>query len=205
MKILVTGFEEFGKEKINPSWEAIKNLSNSDFEDVTLTKKRLPVSFKKVIETLPEIIKEEKPEIYIAFGLAGGRNTFTIERVAINVMDSTIPDNDKYTPTDVPILQDGPVAYFSTLPIKKIMKALQKQGIPALISNTAGTYVCNTAFYVGRYIMEKVNPKGLAGFIHVPFQSSQVVTRNVPSYPLEFIEKGVKISINAAIEYLRKK
>ena len=120
-------------------------------------------------------------------------------------MDSTTPDNDKYTPTDVPIFQDGPVAYFSTLPIKEIMKTLQKQGIPALISNTAGTYVCNTAFYVGRYIMERVNPEGLVGFIHVPFQSSQVVNRNVPSYPLEFIEKGVRISINTAIEYYRSK
>ena len=205
MKVLVTGFEKFGKEKINPSWEAIKDLKDPDFKDVKIIKKKLPVSFKKVVETLPEIIKEIKPDIYIAFGLAGGRNTFTIERVAINIMDSTAPDNEKYTPTDVPIFQDGPAAFFSTLPIKKIMKTLHNQGIPALISNTAGTYVCNTAFYVGRYVMEKISPKGLAGFIHIPFQSSQVVNRNVPSYPLDFIKKGVKISINTAVDYFKDK
>ena len=205
MKVLITGFEKFGKEKINPSWEAIKNLDASDFEDVKLIKRKILVSFKKVVETLPGIIREIHPDIYIGFGLAGGRNTFTVERVAVNIMDSTMPDNDKYKPTDEPIFQDGPTAYFSTLPIKQIVKALQENNVPALISNTAGTYVCNTAFYVGRHIMEKINPSGLAGFIHVPFQSSQVVNRNVPSYPLEFIEKGVRLAISTTIKFYRAK
>ncbi|NJE11935.1 pyroglutamyl-peptidase I [Thermococcus sp. LS2] len=194
MKVLVTGFEPFGGENVNPSWEAVKMLPDV-IGNAEIVKYQLPVSFKKVRELLPEIISKEKPEVIILTGQAGGRVNITVERVAINVMDSTKEDNDGYKPEDEPIFEDAPAAYFSTLPIKRIVKALRENKIPAMVSNTAGTYVCNTAMFTALHYVaiNKLNAK--AGFIHVPYIPEQVLEKNAPSMPLEMIKRAIEIAI----------
>jgi len=199
MKVLLTGFDIFKKEKKNPSWEAIKDMEDIYFEGTEIVKRKLPVEFKKAIEIVSDLLLGTKPDFYIAFGLAGGRTTITVERVAINIMDSKAPDNSGYTPDDEPIFEDGPTAYFSTVPIKKIITNLHNEGIPALISNSAGTYVCNTVFYTGLYISEKYELPTRVGFVHLPYQSDQVLDKNVPSYPIEFIKKAIKVVIKSLI------
>ncbi|AHF81247.1 pyroglutamyl-peptidase I [Thermococcus paralvinellae] len=198
MKVLVTGFEPFGGEKVNPSWEAVKMLPDV-IGNAEIVKYQLPVSFKKVRELLPDIISKEKPEVIILTGQAGGRVNITVERVAINVMDSTKEDNDGYKPEDEPIFEDAPVAYFSTLPIKRIIKALRENRIPAMVSNTAGTYVCNTAMFTALHYVaiNKLNAK--AGFIHVPYIPEQVLEKNAPSMPLEMIKRAIEIAIMESI------
>ena len=194
MKVLVTGFEPFGEEKVNPSWEAVKMLPDV-VGDAEIVKYQLPVSFKKVRELLPGIISKEKPEVIILTGQAGGRVNITVERVAINVMDSTKEDNDGYKPEDEPIFEDAPAAYFSTLPIKRIVRALRENKIPAMVSNTAGTYVCNTAMFTALHYVATNNLNAKAGFIHVPYIPEQVLEKNAPSMPLEMIKRAIEIAI----------
>lgn len=140
MKILVTGFEPFGKEKINPALEAVKKLDNK-INGAKIVKTKIPTIFKKAIEKLEKEIEKEKPDIVICVGQAGGRSKITVERVAINIDDATIKDNEGNKPIDNKIFKDGKNAYFSRLPIKTIVKEMTKNKIPASISNTAGTYV----------------------------------------------------------------
>ncbi|MFA4661911.1 pyroglutamyl-peptidase I [Pyrococcus kukulkanii] len=198
MKVLVTGFEPFGNEKINPSWEAVKLLPD-EIEGATVVKKLLPVTFNGVRRILPELILKEKPDVVISTGLAGGRPTITVERVAINIMDSTMPDNEGYKPEDEPIFEDAPTAYFSTLPIKKIVKALRENGIPALVSNTAGTYVCNTAMFTALHTIAKHGLNAKAGFIHVPYSHEQALDKPRPSMALETIAKAIEIAIRVSL------
>ncbi|WP_457753375.1 pyroglutamyl-peptidase I [Thermococcus sp.] len=199
MKVLVTGFEPFGGENVNPSWEAVKMLPDV-IENAEIVKYQLPVSFKKVRELLPEIISKKKPEVIILTGQAGGRTNITVERVAINVMDSTKEDNDGYKPEDEPIFEDAPVAYFSTLPIKRIVRALRENKIPAMVSNTAGTYVCNTAMFTALHYVATNGLNAKAGFIHVPYIPEQVLEKNAPSMPLEIIKRAIEIAVRVAID-----
>ncbi|AMM54500.1 pyroglutamyl-peptidase I [Pyrococcus kukulkanii] len=198
MKVLVTGFEPFGNEKINPSWEAVKLLPD-EIEGATVVKKLLPVTFNGVRRILPELILKEKPDVVISTGLAGGRPTITVERVAINIMDSTMPDNEGYKPEDEPIFEDAPTAYFSTLPIKKIVRALRENGIPALVSNTAGTYVCNTAMFTALHTIAKHKLNAKAGFIHVPYSHEQALDKPRPSMALETIARAIEIAIRVSL------
>ncbi|MFA4646012.1 pyroglutamyl-peptidase I [Pyrococcus kukulkanii] len=198
MKVLVTGFEPFGNEKINPSWEAVKLLPD-EIEGATVVKKLLPVTFNGVRRILPELILKEKPDVVISTGLAGGRPTITVERVAINIMDSTMPDNEGYKPEDEPIFDDAPTAYFSTLPIKKIVRALRENGIPALVSNTAGTYVCNTAMFTALHTIAKHKLNAKAGFIHVPYSHEQALDKPRPSMALETIARAIEIAIRVSL------
>ncbi|ASJ16321.1 pyroglutamyl-peptidase I [Thermococcus chitonophagus] len=198
MKVLVTGFEPFGNEKVNPSWEAVKLLPD-EIEGVTVVKRLLPVTFNGVRRILPELILKEKPNVVISTGLAGGRPTITVERVAINIMDSTMPDNEGYKPEDEPIFEDAPTAYFSTLPIKKIVRALRENGIPALVSNTAGTYVCNTAMFTALHTIAKHGLNAKAGFIHVPYSHKQALDKPRPSMALETIAKAIEIAIKVSL------
>ncbi|MBO8175296.1 MAG: pyroglutamyl-peptidase I [Thermococcus sp.] len=199
MKVLVTGFEPFGGEKVNPSWEAVKMLPDV-IENTEIVKYQLPVSFKKVRELLPEIISKEKPEVIILTGQAGGRVNITVERVAINVMDSTKEDNDGYKPEDEPIFEDAPAAYFSTLPIKRIVKALRENKIPAMVSNTAGTYVCNTAMFTALHYVATNDLNAKVGFIHVPYIPEQVLEKNSPSMSLEMIKRAIEIAIRESLD-----
>lgn len=200
MKILVTGFEPFGGEKINPSLEAVKMLQ-SNIAGADIVKVPMPVVFGKSIEKLEEAIKLEKPDVVICVGQAGGRFEISIERVAINVDDARIADNEGNQPIDEKIFDDGEAAYFATLPIKAMVEEMRKGGVPAAVSNTAGTYVCNNIMYGLLYLASKKYLGIRGGFIHVPFIPEQVIGKaNTPYMTLEQMAKGLSLAIKAIVE-----
>lgn len=201
MKVLITGFDPFGGEKINPAWEAVRALPDN-IDGIEVVKLQIPTVFKKSAKKLFENIDSVKPDVVICVGQAGGRYEFSVERVAINVDDGRIPDNDGYQPVDSPVFEDGENAYFSTLPIKAIVEEVKKAGIPAAVSNTAGTYVCNHIMYSLLYYLNKNNLNMKGGFVHVPFIPEQVVEKkNTPYMELTRITKALEISIKAIRDY----
>lgn len=200
MKILVTGFDPFGSDKINPAIEAVKKLPDT-IKGAKIIKLEIPTVFNKSAQVVHQAIVKEQPDYVLNVGQAGGRSALTPERVAININDGRIPDNDGYQPLDEPIQPDGDTAYFTQLPIKAMAKAIRAAGLPAIVSNTAGTYVCNHIFYQVQYMRTKEFPKLKAGFIHIPFLPEQVITRpNQPSMALADIVKGLAAAIGAIVE-----
>ena len=200
MKILVTGFEPFGSDKINPAIEAVKKLPDT-IKGAKIIKLEIPTVFNKSAQVVHQAIVKEQPDYVLNVGQAGGRSALTPERVAININDGRIPDNDGYQPLGEPIQADGDTAYFTQLPIKAMAKAIRAAGLPAIVSNTAGTYVCNHIFYQVQYMRTKEFPKLKAGFIHIPFLPEQVITRpNQPSMALADIVKGLTAAIGAIVE-----
>lgn len=200
MKILVTGFEPFAGEVKNSSLEAIQLLPDT-IENAQIVKTTIPTVFGKSIETLKEILEKEKPDVVICVGQAGGRAEITIERVAINIDDASIPDNEGNLPKDQVIFEDGENAYFSNLPIKKIVEAIKECKIPASISNSAGTYVCNHLMYGLLYFINKKYKNVRGGFIHVPYLPEQVLNKkNIPSMSLDNIVLALKCTIKKIIE-----
>lgn len=200
MKILVTGFDPFGSDKINPAIEAVKKLPDT-IKGAKIIKLEIPTVFNKSAQVVHQAIVKEQPDYVLNVGQAGGRSALTPERVAININDGRIPDNDGYQPLDEPIQPDGDTAYFTQLPIKAMAKAIRAAGLPAIVSNTAGTYVCNHIFYQVQYMRTKEYPKLKAGFIHIPFLPEQVITRpNQPSMALADIVKGLTAAIGAIVE-----
>ncbi len=197
MKVLITGFTPFGGEKVNPSYEIVKRINIPGHEIIKL---EVPTVFYKASKMVYENIKNHNPDIVIALGQAGMRNTISVERVAINIIDASIPDNEGNQPIDEFIKSDGENAYFSNLPIKRIVHNIRNIGIPAYISDSAGTYVCNYLFYNIMYFINKEFPNIKGGFIHVPYEMNQVLTRNVPFMSIEImtmaIESAIKTSIN---------
>jgi len=202
MKILVTGFEPFGKETINPALEAVKKLDNK-INGAKVVKTKIPTVFGKAIEKLEKEIEKEKPDIVICVGQAGGRSKITVERVAINIDDATIKDNEGNKPVDNKIFKDGGNAYFSRLPIKTIVKEMTKNKIPASISNTAGTFVCNHLMYGLLYLIDKKYPNMWGGFIHVPFIPEQTLNKEAPSMSLDDIIKGLTLVIETTVKTKR--
>lgn len=201
MKVLVTGFDPFGGEKINPAYEAVKRLDN-EINGAEIIKVEIPTVFKKSIEKLNLAIEKERPNIVLCVGQAGGRTDISIERVAINISDGRIEDNEGNQPIDEPIFEDGENAYFAKLPIKAMVKNIREGGIPASISNTAGTYVCNHIMYGLLYLIDKKYSDIKGGFIHVPFLPEQVVDKEgVASMSLDDIVKALTLAIEAIIEY----
>lgn len=201
MKVLITGFDPFGGEKINPAWEAVKALPDN-IDGIEVVKLQIPTVFKKSAKKLFENIDSVKPDVVICVGQAGGRYEFSVERVAINIDDGRIPDNDGYQPVDSFVFEDGENAYFSTLPIKAIVEEVKKVGIPSAVSNTAGTYVCNHIMYSLLYYLNKNNLNIKGGFIHVPFIPEQVVEKkNTPYMELTRITKALEIAIKAIRDY----
>lgn len=200
MKILVTGFEPFGGDKINPSLEAVKMLQDN-IAGANVVKASIPVVFGKSIERLEELIKQENPEVVICVGQAGGRFELSIERVAINMDDARIADNEGNQPIDVKVFEDGEAAYFASLPIKAMVEEIRGGSVPAAVSNSAGTYVCNHLMYGLLYLADKKYPNLRGGFIHVPFIPEQVVGRaNTPYMSLEDMSKGLALAIKAVVE-----
>ncbi len=182
MKILVTGFEPFNQSSINPSMEIIEQLKAP--KRTTLITEILPVEFKRSSERIKELLQIHRPEVVISIGQAGNRPEISIERVAINIDcvrssngKSMLPDNAGEIKVDEPIEIDGAPAYFSTLPIWSLVNALDQKHIPATLSNTAGTYVCNHVMYTVLYEAAKRYPEMRAGFVHVPFLPSQLDER----------------------------
>ncbi len=195
MVVLVTGFEPFGGESINPAFEAVMQLK--DFlEDHIIIKKSLPVVFRESLDRLDALIESEDPDVILCVGQAGGRTQISIERVGINIDDARIADNHNKMPIDVFINPMGPVAYFSNLPIKAISQAISASGIPASVSNTAGTFVCNHVLYGLMDMIAQKYPLKKGGFIHVPYVPEQVTqTPGVPSMHLSDIIKALEIAI----------
>jgi pyroglutamyl-peptidase len=200
MKILITGFDPFGGESINPALEAVKKLPDTILGQEVI-KIEIPTVFRKSLEKIEENIQKHNPDVVISIGQAGGRFGITPERVAINIDDARIKDNEDNQPIDISIHEDGEAAYFSNLPIKAMVKEMNDNGIPASVSNTAGTFVCNHVMYGVLYLIDKKYPNIRGGFIHVPYIPSQVTTKpNTPSMSIDDIAKGLELSIKAVIE-----
>lgn len=197
--VLLTGFEPFNGADVNPSWEAARALDGWSGPGFQVAARELPCVFGRANLVLFDAIDALQPDIVIAVGQAGGRHEISVERVALNVDDATIPDNAGQQPVDATIADGGPAAYFSTLPIKAIVKALRLRGFPAGVSQTAGTFVCNHVFYG---LMQHAQGRGLkAGFIHVPFLPQQVADRadSAPSMALNDIIDGLRIAVEVAV------
>ena len=200
-KVLLTGFEPFGGEKVNPSWEAVKQLHGEVIDDVTLVAEQIPTLFGKSVAVLEQLIQQHNPDVVICVGQAGGRLHITPERVAINMNDARIPDNQGNQPIDEPIADKGPVAYWSTIPIKRIVENMKESNIPSSVSHTAGTFVCNHIFYGLMDYITRTSSSIRGGFIHIPFIPEQTINKEAPSLSLETIVKGVKIAAVTAAKY----
>ncbi|TVP91578.1 pyroglutamyl-peptidase I [Alkalibacterium sp.] len=201
MKILVTGFDPFGGEKVNPAYEAVKLLDDT-IAGAEIVKLEIPTVFHKSYSVVKEQIIENNPDVILCIGQAGGRFGITPERVAINVDDARIPDNEKNQPIDEKIQIDGKEAYFSSLPIKAMVEKMHAAGVPSSVSNSAGTFVCNHIMYQVLYHIDKKFPGKTGGFVHVPFIPEQVVDKpNQPSMNLEDIKRGLHAGIEAIVAY----
>lgn len=200
-KLLLTAFEPFNGEAINPSLETALGIEKIKFPDAQLEILKLPVSRFEAVEIALRNLREKRPDAVIMLGEAGGRSKVTPERVAINVDDYRIPDNSGFQPTGEPIVEGGPVGYFSSLPIYKIVDQLTQANIPSAISNSAGTYLCNRLFYAVMNFIAQGNLETKAGFIHLPYLHEQTATKraDTPSMSRETLVDAVKIAIETTI------
>ena len=189
--LLITGFEPFGGEKINPSWDAVSQLPDV-IGDYELTKLRIPVVFGEAARVTIDMAERISADAIIAVGQAGGRAAITPELVAINLRHATIPDNDGNQPKDEPVLAGGGNAYFSTLPVRRMAEAISEEGISASLSYSAGAYVCNDLLYT--LLSHFEGSKTGVCFIHVPYSSEQ---GKEPSMDLEKIVKGLVVAVNS--------
>jgi pyroglutamyl-peptidase len=199
MKVLITGFDPFGGETINPAFEAVKKLPDT-IAGAKIIKLEVPTVFGASGQKVAEAIQEYQPDVVICVGQAGGRQTVTVEKVAINLAEARIPDNKQQQPSGVPLKADGETAYFTNLPIKAMVKNCHDHQLPAAISYTAGTFVCNDIMYNLLYLIhtQKLDIRG--GFIHVPFLPEQAITKpNVASMSLETIIESLYYMVEAAI------
>lgn len=200
MKILLTGFDPFGIDTVNPALEAVK-LVSGNVAGAQIIKQVVPTAFGKSIDVVYNAMKEHKPDAVLCIGQAGGRFALTPEKVAINFIDARINDNEGCQPFDAQVFEDGPDAYFSTLPIKAMVNEIQACGIPAQISYSAGTFVCNSLMYGVLYHIAHELPSMRGGFMHVPFIPEQVLMRpSTPSMALSDITSGIEAAIKAIVE-----
>jgi pyroglutamyl-peptidase len=195
--VLLTGFEPFENEPINPSWEAVRALDGERIGDAVVVARQLPCVFGVAIDELESLLLNLKPAVTIAVGQAGGRTEMSVERVAINIDDARIPDNLGEQPIDQHICEDGPDGYFSTLPIKAIVRDLRKAGVPAAVSQTAGTFVCNHVFYGLMNFLAPLFAAGWrGGFIHIPYLPEQAAHHpGQPSMSLEMMIRGIRQAV----------
>ena len=200
-KVLVTGFVPFGGERVNPSWEVVKQLADLELSGAQIVVRQLPCVFGKAIDALNAAIDDVLPEMVICVGQAGGRSDFSIERVAINIDDARIADNDGNQPVDEMIVSDGPAAYFSSLPLKTIVSGLRESGMPASVSQTAGTYVCNHVMYG---LMHRLTQPAChvvkGGFIHIPYLPEQAAHHpGTPSMSAHTVLNALELTIAIAL------
>jgi pyroglutamyl-peptidase len=199
MKILLTGFEPFGGEVINPSWEVARSLHGHVIAGATVQARCLPTTFAGAPRALADALAAVKPGLVVALGLASGRSEISIERVAVNLIDARMPDNAGERPQDVPVRADAPAAYFSTLPIKAIRNGLRAAGHPAGLSLTAGAFVCNQLFFE---LQHRLAGRGLrSGFIHLPALPEQAARTQpaVPSMGLGAQIDAIKLALAIAL------
>jgi pyroglutamyl-peptidase len=199
--VLLTGFEPFDGQAINPSEEIAREINDATIARHRVVGALLPCVFGAALKELKHQIKLHNPAFVLCLGQAGGRAEVTPERVAINVDDARIPDNAGQQPVDRPVVKDGPAAYFSTLPIKAIVHELRRREIPAAVSQSAGTFVCNHVFYGLMHELALHRPTVRGGFIHVPFVPEQTTDR--PSLPFEVLTEAVRVAIATTAEYRR--
>lgn len=207
MKVLVTGFAPFGGEERNPSFEAVRLLPGEIAgARVIAAETPVPVVFGAGAEAVRGLIGRERPQIVVCVGQAGGRAEVSVERLAVNLADARIPDNDGNRPCEQPILPDGPAAYFSTLPVAKMARAVRARGIPAQVSLSAGTFVCNDLFYRLLALLDQEYPGVRGGFIHVPYDLRQAAAKSAgaPCLPVAASAQAVAAAIGAAVEELKE-
>ena len=205
MKILVTGFDPFGGEKINPALETIKRLPDTIL-GAQIIKLEIPTVVGKSLAKIKEAVEKENPDVVLSIGQAGGRSEITVERIGINIDDCRIPDNEGNQPIDEPVVKGGPAAYFVTVPIKAIVENIKAHNIPASISNTAGTFICNHVCYGVAHLVAQRTAAGKpmkSGFIHIPFLPEQVIGKPAltPSMSLETIVSGITHALEAIVEH----
>lgn len=201
MKVLVTGFDPFGGEPVNPAFEAVKMLPG-EIAGAEIIKLEIPTVFSKCGPAVEEGIKKYEPDVVINVGQAGGRSCVTIEQVGINLAEARIPDNAGEQPSDEALQEDGAPAYYATIPVKAIVKNIRDHGIPCHISYTAGTYVCNCIMYNVLHMAATKYTNIRAGFIHVPFAAEQAVGKpnGTPFMSLEMIAKSLEYAIEATVK-----
>ncbi|MBT2502439.1 pyroglutamyl-peptidase I [Curtobacterium sp. ISL-83] len=194
--VLLTGFEPFGEDSRNPSWDAVQQLAATWDGPANLVVACLPVVFAEERARLAALLQEHHPDVVIGTGLASGRSAVTPERVAINVQDARIPDNAGAQPVDEPIDPEGPAAFFSTLPVKRIVRGIRDAGVPAAVSNTAGTFTCNQVFYE---LMASAARDGFrAGFVHVP--ATPELGFDGPTLPLDQIVAALRVVVHESLD-----
>ena len=198
--ILLTGFEPFGGEQTNPSWLAAQQLDGYQLDDeVQIVSRQLSCEFEQSQLELKTAIAELKPVLVLAIGQAGGRTELCFEKVAINFIDARIADNAGQQPIDKTVVTEGPAAYFTTLPVKAMVNSLKQDGIPAAVSYTAGTYVCNTVFYALMHQLRD-NPKVRAGFLHIPYAPELAIGKAVASMPVDMVVRALKLCLPVALQ-----
>lgn len=201
--ILLTGFQPFDGETSNPSWEAVAALDGTHLDGRRVVALQLPVVFGQSLRVLGNALERFRPALALCVGQAGGRSRISLERVAINLQDARIPDNAGRQPLDEPIEARGPVAYFARLPLKACLASLAEAGIPAEISHTAGTYVCNHVFY-GLMHALRARRTARAGFMHIPYSPAQAVRHpGAPSLPVELATAAVRLTAETAFTHQR--
>ena len=197
-QILLTAFEPFGGDRVNPSLLIARHLDGETIAGARVVAVELPCVFHRALAVLDEALARTRPVLAVALGLAAGREGLSIERVAINVDDARIPDNAGAQPVDEPIAPGGPAAWFSTLPIKAMAAELNAAGVPASVSQTAGTFVCNHVFYG---LQQRLAGTGVrSGFIHVPLLPEQAA--QYPGKPVLALEdqvRGVRLALQVAL------
>jgi len=199
-KLLLTGFEPFLNYDVNPTQKIVDAINGTEVGGFVIEGRVLPVDFKQSAIDLLDQYKKTAPDAVIMLGLAAGRRQITPERVAININEGPL-DNRGYSPENEPIIKDGPAAYFSTLPIHKMVKRLKDAGIPAAISNTAGTYLCNHVMYRMLHHLESTNSNIPAGFIHIPASHELALSKpELPSWPMVHLIEAVKVLIETLEE-----
>ena len=198
--VLMTAFEPFEGESINPSWEAVRSFDGQVIKGARVVVRQLPVVFSRCGAVLAEALDELQPDRILCIGQAGGRSDITVERVAINVDDARIPDNDGQQPIDQPIVAEGPAAYFSRLPIKAIVAAVREAGIPASVSQTAGTFTCNHVMYRLLHWLETNQSQARGGFIHIPYLPEQAVSHpGAPSMSAASVIQALEIALQVTL------
>ncbi len=199
MKALMTGFDPFGDESMNPSYEIVKRLPDI-IEGCHIIKKEMPTVFNESIKELQKVMENEKPDFVICIGQAGGEYVMRVERVALNLDEARIADNIGQQPHDKPIRLDGEMAYLATLPTKAIVKDMLDANIPAILSYSAGTFVCNHLLYGLMYTINEKYPRIRGGFIHVPFLPEQVLNKkDTPFMTLDMMIEAIIVAIKATI------
>jgi pyroglutamyl-peptidase len=201
-RVLLTGFQPFGGETINPAWVSVRELTGSKILEYEIVTGEIPVTRYSALEETEKLILQYEPEIVINVGQAGGSLEMRVERIGINCDDYSIPDNDGNQPKGEAVFEEGPAAYFVTVPIKAMVREMVAAGVPAIVSNSAGTYLCNHICYGVAHIAATRYPHILTGFIHIPFLPEQAAgKRGRPSMALSTLVMGLEAAVTAAIQF----